>query len=392
MTYTFESLLVPDPYPLYRELLTRAPVHRIHDGLWLISRYADVRALLLDPRATSDPAARPDYRDWAERHLDGVDGPVARWQRSMFVFMDDPEHRRLRQLFQQAFTPASVHALRPRLEVEAAELVKAAGTSLEVVSEFALPLTTALIGELLGVPEEDRATCVRRAEITGRTLAPVVPPAVLEAAAESLAESTGYFLDLVERRRTEPRDDLLTALTAVMTPQEVVSSALLLFNAGHETTTALIANAVHVLLGHPGQLDLLRATPSLLSGAVEEVLRFEPSFQFGLKVTRAPIELGEVTIPAGAAVVLLNAAANRDPAEFPDPERFLVTRAAGRHLAFGMGTHHCLGAPLARMEAQVALGALLSAWPSFELGPGEPVRPAPAGALRTLERLPIRRC
>ncbi|MFI6532690.1 cytochrome P450 [Nonomuraea sp. NPDC050547] len=392
MTYTLASLIAPDPYPLYRELRKHAPVHLTPEGIWLISRYADVRALLLDPRATSNPAARPNYRDWAERHLDGVDGPVARWQRSMFVFMDDPEHRRLRQLFQQAFTPASVQALRPGLEAHASELMKAAGNSLEVVSEFALPLTTALIGELLGVPEQDRVACVRRAEITGRTLAPVVPPAVLAAAAQSLAESTGYFLDLVERRRREPRDDLLTALTAVMTPQEVVSSALLLFNAGHETTTALIANAVHVLLGHPGQLGLLRARPSLVAGAVEEVLRFEPSFQFGLKVTREPIELDGVTIPAGAAVVLLGAAANRDPAEFPDPDRFLITRGEGRHLAFGMGTHHCLGAPLARMEAQVALGALLAAWPSFEAGPDEPVRAAPAGALRTLERLPIRRC
>ncbi|WP_431040802.1 cytochrome P450 [Streptomyces sp. P1-3] len=392
MTYTIEGLIVPDPYPLYRELRERAPVHRTPDGLWLISRHADVRALLLDPRATSNPAARPDYRDWAEQHLDGVDGPVARWQRSMFVFMDDPEHRRLRQLFQQAFTPASVQALRPRLEAAAAELMKAAGTSLEVVSEFALPLTTALIGELVGVPEEDRADCVRRAELTGRTLAPVVPPTVLEAAADSLAESTAYFLDLVERRRREPRNDLLTALTAVMTPQEVVSSALLLFNAGHETTTALIANAVHVLLEHPDQLDLLRATPSLLTGAVEEVLRFEPSFQFGLKVARAPIELDGTTIPAGAPIVLFGAAANRDPAEFPDPERFLITRKGGRHLAFGMGMHHCLGAPLARMEARIALSALLAAWPSFELGPGAPVRPATPGSLRTFERLPIRRC
>lgn len=392
------DLALPDPYPAYRELREHAPVHLTPEGLWLVSRHRDVRALLLHPDVSADPSSRPGYPAWAQEHLDGVDGPVARWQRSMFVFMDDPAHRRLRQLFQKAFTPASITALRPRLEAAADGLMRSAGDELDVIEDFALPLTTELIGELLGVPEEDRADCVRRSRITGATLAPVVPPEVLAAAGRALAESTAYFTALVDERRRRPAGDLLTALTTAeadgetMSTDEVVASALLLFNAGHETTTALLGNAVHLLLEHPDQLARLRAAPDLLlPAAVEEVLRYEPSFQYGLVVTRAPIELSGERIPADALVMPLLGAANRDPDAFAEPELFLITRDRGRHLSFGTGVHHCLGAPLARLEAQVGLAALLAHWPRFEPVPGGARRASGTGSLRTFERLLIRK-
>ncbi|MEJ3654403.1 cytochrome P450 [Actinomycetes bacterium KLBMP 9759] len=385
-----------DPYPLYRELRERSPVLLGNDGLWLVTGYQEMRAVNLDPRASNDPTARPDYERFAEEHLDGVDGPVARAQRSMFVFMDDPEHRRLRQLFQRAFTPASVTALRPGLEAKAKALVAAAGDELDVVADLALPLTSTLIGDLLGVPEADRAAIIDRAEVLGATQAPVVTPEVLAAATVALAESTDYFLGLVEERRTAPKDDLVTALATAesggdrMTDDEIVSSALLLFNAGYETTTALIANAVATLLDNPAELAELRARPELLPAAVEEVLRYEPSFQYGLEITTEQMVVGGVPVPAGEAVLLIAGAANRDPAEFPDPERFSITRTGGRHLSFGIGMHHCLGAPLARLEGQVGLAALLAAWPEIELGPGG-VRRRVGSSLRRVDRLPIRR-
>ncbi|WP_232664923.1 cytochrome P450 [Pseudonocardia sp. TRM90224] len=385
-----------DPYPLYRKLREQSPVLLGNDGLWLVTGYQELRAVNLDPRASSNPAARPDYEQFAEEHLDGVDGPLARMQRSMFVFMDDPEHRRLRQLFQMAFTPASVTALRPGLEAKAKALVAAAGDEMDVVADLALPLTSSLIGELLGVPEADRAAAVRRAEMMGATGAPVVTPEVLAAATAALAESTEHLLGLVEERRRVPKPDLLTALAQAesggdrMTDDEIVSSALLLFNAGYETTTALIANAVATLLGNPAELAELRARPELMPAAVEEVLRYEPSFQYGVEITTEPMVVGGVPVPAGEAVVLIGGAANRDPAEFPDPERFSITRTGARHLAFGIGMHHCLGAPLARLEGQVGLAALLAAWPEFELGPGG-VERAVGSSLRRVDRLPIRR-
>jgi len=357
-------------------------VERPEGLFWLISRYDDVRAALTDPRFS---------KDW--RHA----SPEARAGAPTFrlptmLMMDPPDHTRLRKLVSRSFTLRRTAELRPRVEQIAAELLDGVADDLvDLMTAYAVPLPVQVICELLGVPVEDRG------EFTtwSNTLVDQISPE--ETAADS-ANLARYLGELVDRKRSEPDDALLSALIEVaddgdrLSHEELVAMGVLLLVAGNETTINLIGNALLGLLTHPDQLALLRERPELTSSLVEEVLRWDGPVQNATyRFPTTDVEVAGTTIPAGSVVRLSLAAANRDPSRFPDADELRIDRDASGHLDFGHGLHHCLGAQLARMEGEVAIRTLLARYPDLTLAvdPAELVY-RPSMIVRGLTALPVR--
>jgi cytochrome P450 len=354
----------PNPYPLYARL-RETPVALQDDGAYVVSTHAEIARLLHDPRISSD-----------ERKSDGGAGALAAsgrlWPEGQedyqpFIFLDPPDHDRLRRVVMSQFTPGRVEGMRGRVARLVDELLDARGDhgQLDVVDDLAYPLPVAVICELLGVPREDEPRFHEWAAALARSLDPVqgMPEDEVQRAAQAALQMGGYLTNLVEDRRARPADDLLSALVAgdepaeLMNEQDLLSTVALLLVAGHETTVNLITNGTLALLRYPGVLDRLRYEPDLVAPLVEEVLRYDPPVQFRTRTTLADVEVAAVTIPRGATVVLLLASGSRDPARFPDADRFVPDRGDNQHLGFGGGNHYCVGAPLARIEAHIALGA-----------------------------------
>ncbi|MFI0914811.1 cytochrome P450 [Streptomyces abikoensis] len=347
----------PDPYPLYTELREAGPVVRQTDGSHLVGTYHEIAALLHDPRMSADPRSRGETAP----HLP-------------FLRLDDPEHHRLRTLAMRPFgpphSPGRVDAMRDeiaRITKELTDTVQA-GRQIDIVDDFAYPLPVTVICRLLGVPREDEPLLREWSDalVTSADVKPGEDATERTRAGDQARIAMGrYLLDLAEQRRGHPTDDMLSAFVNEpdpglrLTPEELAETAILLFIAGHETTVNLITNGVLTLLRHPEQLDRLRREPDLLPRAVEELLRYEPPVHMRERVPLADIDVAGTTIPAGASVVLVLASGNRDPMRFPEPDRFDPTRPDNQHLGFGSGIHLCYGAPLARIEAQAALGALI---------------------------------
>jgi cytochrome P450 len=366
-----------DPYPVYAELRRSGPVRRITlNGLpaWLVLGYDNVRQALADPGLSNsldnlNPAVA-EAGPWvlSERVM-GLDRNLMR--------SDPPAHARLRRLVSKAFTVGRIEALRPRVQDIAGELVAdfLPRGEAELIGDFAFPLPLMVIMELLGMPLAERAPFRRWAEMT-------VPRAGGEAEVmEGYAAIRAYFVELVERKtRDSGGEDLLSALVRVrdegqrLSEDELLGMAWLLFAAGHTTVADLVGSGTLALLSDPKRYAALRADPGLLPAAIEEMLRYDGPVELGIsRFTTAPVTIGEVTIPGDGQVVFLAfAAADRDPARFPDPDRFDPDRFGPDrdqpgHIAFGHGMHFCLGAPLARMEAAVAFGTLLHRCPDLEL-------------------------
>jgi cytochrome P450 len=310
------------------------------------------------------------------------------------LFSDPPDHTRLRKLVTKAFTARTVEGLRPRIEQAAAGLLDAmpAGSTTDLISAYALPLPITVICDLLGVPEEDRD----RFRAWTLSFVAVVPPEVL---AEDARQLAAFLAALIEDKRAHPGEDLLSRLVQVsddgdhLSAGELLSMSFLLLVAGFETTVNLIGNGVLSLLRHPGQLALLQSDPALLPGAVEEFLRYESPLHIATyRFTAEPVRVGGVEIPAGQFVRISVLGANRDERQFADPDRLDITRPPGGHLAFGHGIHHCLGAPLARLEGQIAIGALLRRFPGLALAaePGEDLRWRDSTLMHGLHELPVR--
>jgi cytochrome P450 len=307
--------------------------------------------------------------------------------------VDPPDHTRLRRLVSAAFTVRRIEALRPRIEQITDELLDAMAEQdvLDLIDAFAFPLPIQVICELLGVPVADRDSF--RAW-TNAIIGGVSARDELPAAAEGLVR---YLRDLVRAKRAAPADDLLSALVGVradrdqLTEDELTSMGFLLLIAGHETTVNLIGNAVYALLNHPDQLARLRAEPALLPAAIEEFLRYESPVETStFRIATEPVEIAGQVIPAGHTVLIGLLSANHDDTRFPDPDRLDVTRQDYPHLAFGHGIHHCLGAPLARLEAKVALGRLLPRHPAIRLAvPSHEVTWKPGTLIRGLTTLPV---
>jgi pimeloyl-[acyl-carrier protein] synthase len=399
---------VADPYAFYTALRARAPVYAEGDqGVFWLLTHAAVSMALQDRRFGKRPPAgaeRPLRRSLATEA--SSDQPVARTVEEALglpqlppsmLFLDPPEHTRLRSLVNLAFTPRMVERLRPRVAAIAQELLGAmeGGEVVDLVSAYAFPLPAIVIAELLGVPSADRSQFRAWSEDIALSLDGTQPEEVRrrgETAARSLAT---YFAGLLAERRRAPREDLLTALLAAeeqgdrLGPADLLSMCILLLVAGHETTKNLIANGVLTLLRHPDQLARLRADPSLYATAVEELLRFESPVQRTARITHADVDVDGVRIPRGALVLTVIGSANRDPEVFADPDHLDLGRAENPHLAFGRGIHFCLGAPLARLEGQVALQALLDRFPRLALAEDTVPEWSTNTVIRGLRTLPV---
>ncbi len=383
-----------DPYPQYRRLREHAPMLRGPLGYWVLSRYADIAAVLRDPRFGVGV-------DEASLMLAMTqDGPgiatmveLSRWM----LFRDPPDHTRLRGLVSKAFTPRALEAVRPRV----VEIVKglvdniAGRGEADLITDLALPLPVTVISELLGLPIEDHAQAREWAEAIAQALDPVVTEEHTTRADRAVAGLAAYIGGVVAERRRDPGPDLLSRLIEAedgaghLSEAELISTVSLLFGAGHETTRNLIGNGMLALLRNPGELLRLREDPSLIRSAVEELLRYDSPVQLAGRGARADVVIGGERIAAGEPMMLLIGAANRDPAQFPDPDRLDIGRQDVKMLSFGGGIHFCLGAMLARTEAQVAIGTLLARVAHIELAT-EDLAWRPHITLRGLSSLPVR--
>ncbi len=383
----FDPAVMADPYPYYRLMREQDPVHWSDTvRSWLLTRHADVSELLRDDRFSAD-------RTLSERYVPPPPGR-ARAARSMLV-VDPPDHTRLRNLASKAFTPRMVERLRPRIESISTDLVDRLGREREVdlIADFAYPLPVIVIAEMLGVPARDRAQFQEWSAVLVKGLDPFVDAATYEAVFDARDALVDYLRGIVAERRQEPRDDLITGMIAArekgdfLSEGELVAMCNLLLVAGHETTVNLIGGGTLALLRWPDQLDRLRREPALARTAVEELLRYASPVQWTGRVALAELELGGRRIVRSQSVVGFLGAANRDPAVFADPDRLDIGRDPNPNMAFGRGIHFCLGAPLARLEAQVALPMLVDRFPDLRLA-GEP-EPRPTWNLRGLARLPV---
>jgi cytochrome P450 len=356
-----------DPHALYERLAEEGPVRRVvmPDGRpgWLVTTYDDARAMLADPRLSKEVAGL------VKLIPPGLEGPFVSPLLANMLFADPPDHTRLRALVSRAFTSRTIERLRPRIERAADELLAGLPRDgrADLVGGYALPLPIIVICELLGVPAEDRAAFRQWTLGFVTDIAPAEMARINE-------EMTAYLRALIAAKAQSPGDDLLSELALVtdegggLSPQEILGMAFLLLTAGFETTVNLIANGMLALLRHPEQMALLRSDPSLLPGAVTELLRYDgPVHTATLRFTVEPVAIGKTEIPAGQLVYISLLAANRDPARFPRPDQLDITRESGRHLTFGHGIHHCIGAPLARLEGEIAIGRLLARCPSLRL-------------------------
>ncbi|MET9012804.1 cytochrome P450 [Streptomyces olivaceoviridis] len=389
-----DPAFVADPFPLYRRLREEGPVRRaiIAGGLdaWLVTRYEDGLAALSDPRLSSD------VRDASDPRL--IEQLPEFERESMLSTMlrsDPPDHTRLRRLVSKAFTARRVAGLRPRIQEITDRLLDAVVPTgrAELVADFALPLPVTVISELLGVPVDDRYDFQRWTDAMLVRGEEMPDPVVVD---EAWHRMRAYLTKHLEAKRARPGDDLLSALINAhdheqrLSHDELIAMTFLLLVAGYITTVNLIAGGIAALLTHPGQLALLRERPELLPDAIEEFLRYDGPVSPGIaRFAREDVEIAGVTVPRGATVLIASAIADRDPARFTEPERLDITRRDNGHLAFGHGIHYCLGAPLARLEGQVAVGTVLRRLPDLALA----VPPAQLawrpGGLRGPARLPV---
>jgi cytochrome P450 len=364
-----------NPYPLYRQLREQDPVHRseILDG-WVLTRYEDVVATLKHPRMSADRRrARNRLAQQISEQMQ-QQGPLGAAQTMLTA--DAPAHTRLRGLVSKAFTMRAVDAMRPRIQQIVDEILDAAQAkgSMDIIWDLGYPLPVIVIAELLGVPPERRDDFKRWSDDIVATLGgPIVAPEVAERGMKSAIEMAEFFHVVIEERRREPKDDLLSALIAaeergeVLSEEELLATCILLLAAGNETTTNLIGNGMLALLRNPEQLALLQSNLSLVEPAVEELLRYDGPVQGTARVALEDVEIGGQSIEEGQLVLTLLGAANHDPALFTDPDELDITRQDNRHVAFGYGIHFCLGAPLARMEGQIAFRSLLERFRNLRL-------------------------
>jgi cytochrome P450 len=366
----FEALFDPanraNPYELYAALRAHGPFTRMNGLIGVVADHETASKVLRDPAMSSDRSNSQlaKMRTVQEQEQ----GQGQRRGAVSFLSMDPPDHTRLRRLVSKAFTAKVIAAMRPKVESVVDELFAAfqGDGQVDIVPRLAYPLPVRIITDMLGVPLADHDRFEQWSRTLVRGLDPMISfgdESILREIDQASRDLSDYFVDLIATRRADLGDDLLSQLVLAeeegdqLTEEELVATCILLLVAGHETTANLIANGVLALLRHPDQLAALRADPDLIAAAVDETLRYDPPVQLTTRVVTQPTALGEFTVPEGGVLLMLLAAANRDPAVFEDPDRFDITRDARKHLSFAAGAHFCLGAPLAKLEASVALTA-----------------------------------
>ncbi len=396
------DLLDPDfkanPYPVYARLRSDAPVHRVTlpdgRGMWLVTRYEDVSAVLRDERFVKDwrNAMTPEQLAQVPP-IPEVMKPLSR----NMLDADPPDHERLRALVQKAFTPRLIERMRPRVQEIADALLDAVQDKgeMDLIDDYAFPLPITVIAELLGVPAEDRNEFREwsNAAVSGDTTQEYLEEILLP----HMQAFTGYLRAMFEEKRENPKDDLISALLRAeeagdkLSEDELLAMVFLLLIAGHETTVNLIGNGVLALLQHPDQLKKLRDEPSLIKPAIEELLRYDGPVETSTeRFAREDVAIGGTVIPRGEMVMVVIASADHDPERFADPDALDITRTDNKHVAFGKGIHFCLGAPLARMEGQIAIGTLLRRMPDLRLKDSpESLTWRPGMVLRGLKGLPV---
>ncbi len=384
-----------NPYPLYEQLRSEDPV--LWDdflGRWILTGYADVLACLRDPRLSAERVGA--LRTQLPQEVVEKIRPMERVFESWMLFLDPPDHTRLRGLVNKAFTPRRVEAMRPHIQQIVDGLLNQvqANGRMDVIRDLAFPLPSTVIAEMLGVPSEDREQFRGwSSDIIGIS-SMIIDPDRAVRAQNSILAMMEYFRQIVAQRRKSPRDDLISAMIAsedqgkFLSDEELLSNCVLLLEAGHETTTNLIGNGLLALLRHPDQLRTLRENPSLIGTAIEELLRYDSPVQLTGRIATEDLEIGDKRISQGDTVILLFGAANRDPAQFLDPNILDLYRRENRHLSFGQGIHYCLGSPLARIEGQLAITTVLRQCPGLELT-GEPLEWRQAVSLRGLTAFPV---
>ena len=386
-----------DPYPLYKRLREEDPVHWSEAlDAWVLTRYDDVVAVLRDPRFSADRRrARNRLAQEAMAAAEEYGGPAAR--ANTMLSSDPPEHTRMRLLISKAFLPHAVEQLRPHIQEITDELlddVQEPGR-LDILMDFAYPLSVIVIAELMGVPTEDRAQFKRWSDDVVATLGGAFGASdLVERGAQSGRELADYFRDVIADRRRQPKEDLVSVLVAgadrggVLTEEQLVATCVVALIAGNETTRNLIGNGMLALLRNPAQQEKLWADPSLVETAVEELLRYAGPVQATARIPTEDVEIGGQAVKEGQVVFTIVAAANRDPAHFPDPEKLDISRQPNHHVAFGSGVHSCLGQPLARLETQIAFSTLARRIPNPRLATDD-VEWGPSFILRGLKSLPI---
>jgi cytochrome P450 len=385
-----------DPYPRYAAIRERAPVFRSDFGLVVLSRYDDCQWALRDPRLGKGEAidAWEQYglteSEWRARF-----GDLEQRSRSM-LGLDPPDHTRLRKLVAKAFTPRTVENLRPDIERLTDELLDNMDGVVDVIAALALPLPMAVIGQMLGIPADERAVLQPYVRTSTQLLEFNPSLEVLDAAADANRVIVGHLEALIAARRVQPTDDLLSELIHVeeagdqLSHDELIATVMLLFGAGFETTTNLIGNGLLALLDHPDELQRLRADRSMLKTAVEELLRWDSPVQIDGRALFEDVELHGVRVDAGEQFATLLGAANRDPRMFDEPDRFDVGRVGPAPMSFGGGIHFCLGAALARAEGHVVFERLLDRFPVIEPAWDDPPAYRDTIVLHGLESLPVR--
>ncbi|MFH9859004.1 cytochrome P450 [Streptomyces sp. NPDC017202] len=392
----WDPAFVADPYPAYAELRARGRVIRYErTDQWLVPHHADVSALLRDRRLGRTYRHRFTHEDFGRTAPPAEHEPFHTLNDHGMLDLEPPDHTRIRRLVSKAFTPRTVERLKPYVERLAGELVDklvAAGGG-DLLTDVAEPLPVAVIAEMLGIPASERAPLRPwSADICGMyELSP--SPETARRAVRASEEFSAYLRELIAARREEPGDDLISGMVAAhdegdrLTEQEMISTAVLLLNAGHEATVNATVNGWWALFRNPGQLAALRADHALVPSAVEELMRYDTPLQLFERWVLDEIEIDGTVIPRGAEIAMLFGSANHDPAVFTDPDRLDLTRAENPHISFSAGIHYCIGAPLARMELAASMRALLAKAPTLRLA-AEPAR-TPNFVIRGLEGLDV---
>ena len=384
-----------DPAPVWAALRRHDPVHALGPGVLYLTRYDDVLAVYRSPHVSSDKK-----KEFAPRF--GVGTPLYEHHTTSQVFSDPPLHTRLRRILMGAVNQRAIQ----RMEAGVLTMVDALLDSLadesapDLIEHFAARIPVEVIGNLLDIPRDERGPLREWSLATLSALEPAPAPAVLARGQAAVAEFLAYLKDLVARRAAHPGDPEVDVLTRLMqgdangqlSEKELLHNCIFLLNAGHETTTNLIGNGAHALMTHRDQLERLLAEPALINPAIEELLRYESPIQINNRLSTAPIRLSTGEVPAGTYINLAIGAANRDPAEFAEPERLDIGRKPNNHLAFGQGAHACSGMNVARMEGRIAIGRLFARYPAMALAGGPDGGPERDRRLRFrgFRRLPVR--